>query len=317
MPLPTTSLLARHKTTILVCVGAGIILLITSQQWESIESALSGMATPMAALALLLLVCANTVSATLFASLASDKKINGYDRVEITSVFLISQSAKYVPGKIWSVLMQAVYLRDRIAAGKMIAANIEVALLMLGTVSMIGLGVATWVGLSKLFGLLVTVLGILATLLIVMRSPLRRLIFRSLARLRNKGPVPHIHPEADKAHGSMIALYVKLIGFASFYLAGWLVFIGPALDIEIQVALKWVGLMSLSYALGVLSMFPAGVGVREASIYLLATYSGVDPGQAASIAILSRIMMLAIDACGILLGSIFVLTLNAMPDKKQ
>ncbi|MCC6441701.1 MAG: flippase-like domain-containing protein [Rhodanobacteraceae bacterium] len=317
MRLLITTFLARHKTTILVFFGVGIILLIAARQWASIEAAVSQLVVRSAALALLLLVFANVIAALLFALLASDKGTNFYTRLELSSVFLISQSAKYVPGKVWSILMQAAYLRGRFTAGTMVVANIEVALLVLGAVSMIGIGIAIWTDVAKPFGLLVAIAGILATVLMVRRGPLRQMTFRGFARFGGRAADSDARVRTTEATGGVGVPYLLLIGFAIFYVAGWLVFAGPALGIEIQIALKWVGLMSLSYALGVLSMFPAGIGVREASIYLLAAYSGVDPGQAASIAVLSRIMMLAIDACGILAGSAVLLAISNRQGEKQ
>lgn len=317
MPLPKTTFLARHKTTLLVCVGLGIILLIATRQWTSIEAAVSQLVAHAAALALLLLVCANVVAGLLFALLASDKETNGHAHLELSSVFLISQSAKYVPGKIWSIVMQAAYLRGRFSAGSMLLANIEITLLVLGAVSMIGIGIAIWTDDAKAFGLLVAIAGIMATVLLIRRGPLRKMAFRVIARFGSSAAALHAQTCASRTNGGLSASFLLLTGFAIFYVAGWLIFAGPALDIEIQIALKWVGLMSLSYVLGVLSMFPAGIGVREASIYLLAGYSGVDPGQAASIAVLSRIMMLAIDACGILIGSAVLLAINSRQGGKQ
>lgn len=292
----------RRRARILILAGAALLLFIGVLRREDLAAALARLAPGQAALALLVLLSANLVFARYFALVGQDHRVPGLPVRQWMGIFLVSQSAKYVPGKIWSVVMQAGFARGRVGAGRLIWTNVETALAALGATT--ALGLALLVARAASVPWLAPVLVALAVP-VCTRAARMRPVRTRIARLA--GAAAHAPAQAvPPAHA--VRADLLLAAFVALYAVGWLLFAGPAFGLPVGSALHWLALLGLSYVAGVASMVPAGLGTRELSLLGLAAASGLDSQLAAGIAVASRFMMFGIDALSLPLGAALLRT---------
>ncbi|MBN8717266.1 MAG: lysylphosphatidylglycerol synthase domain-containing protein [Pigmentiphaga sp.] len=293
-----------------VVVRALMLLALTWMGWLIWKNwpAVAGMASTaqwgLLALALVALALANVGMALVFAGFVSRASGDQVPTVRVVGTFLLSQIAKYVPGKIWSVAMQAAMLQSPKATKGVLLANIELTIVNLLLVS--GAGVAFWAWTR--LGATVALVVFMATWCIAgwacRLNSIRLMgavVGRFAPRFRHM-----LSPPSGEREKSGVGRHAGLLLFLSMYCVGWWLLVMGATTLDARVCMEVVAALSLSYIIGVVSPMPAGVGAREGAIVLLAPAVGVSHASMAAIAIATRVAMLALDAIIGVVGAILL-----------
>ncbi len=293
-----------------VVVRALMLLALTWMGWLIWKNwpAVAGMASTaqwgLLALALVALALANVGMALVFAGFVSRASGDQVPTVRVVGTFLLSQIAKYVPGKIWSVAMHAAMLQSPKATKGVLLANIELTIVNLLLVS--GAGVAFWAWTR--LGATVALVVFMATWCIAgwacRLNSIRLMgavVGRFAPRFRHM-----LSPPSGEREKSGVGRHAGLLLFLSMYCVGWWLLVMGATTLDARVCMEVVAALSLSYIIGVVSPMPAGVGAREGAIVLLAPAVGVSHASMAAIAIATRVAMLALDAIIGVVGAILL-----------
>lgn len=293
-----------------VVVRALMLLALTWMGWLIWKNwpAVAGMASTaqwgLLALALVALALANVGMALVFAGFVSRASGDQVPTVRVVGTFLLSQIAKYVPGKIWSVAMQAAMLQSPKATKGVLLANIELTIVNLLLVS--GAGMAFWIWTR--LGAMVALVVFVATWSIAgwaCRLNSIQLMGAVVGRFAPRlGQM--LSPPSGEREKSGVGRYAGLLLFLSMYCVGWWLLVMGATTLDARVCMEVVATLSLSYIIGVVSPMPAGVGAREGAIVLLAPAVGVSHASMAAIAIATRVAMLALDAIIGVVGAILL-----------
>lgn len=256
-------------------------------------------------LALVALALANIGMALVFAGFVSRASGRSIPAVRVAGTFLLSQIAKYVPGMIWGVAMQAVILQSPKATKAVLQANIELTIVNLLLVSGAGVALLVWARL----GVSVALVVLVATWYVAgwaCRLNSVRLMGAVLGRFAPRlglmlSPPSREHDKSDAGR------HAGLLLFLSMYCIGWWLLVMGATTLDAQACMEVVAALSLSYIIGVISPMPAGVGAREGAIVLLAPAVGVSHASMVAIAVASRAAMLALDALVAVVGAILLM----------
>lgn len=214
---------------------------------------------------------------------------------EAMRVFLLSQAGKYIPGSVWPVLAQAEFARDH-GISRVHAMTGSIVAMVVGVVTSalvgtIGLVLSAPGALVTYWWVMVLAAALAATLFPPVLSRIVRLAFRLTRRTD------------DPAHLGTIPLLAS---------AGWSVLMWLLLGFQAWVLLRELtpgasfvlatGAFAFAWLVGFLVVIaPAGVGAREAAL-VLALSTVAEPGQALSLAIISRFLMTGADAVGVAVG---------------
>ncbi len=210
-------------------------------------------------------------------------------------IFVASQIAKYVPGRVWGILMQKALIGDGSRTIHVVSANGRVAatviasqLLVLAVIA----GATGWIAPGVVLAMLVGCLGSGAALAWAARStgwPL-------LAAWRGAGVA------------ASSALYVA--GSAVLTAAAWLVLYSAALDLEWADALEVVAVSAGSFLAGLASILPAGLGTRDAAYILFGSVPelSIDAALLPVLALVSRLWLVASDVLSSLLGFMWLMS---------
>jgi len=275
------------------------------KNWPAVTGMASTAQWGLLALALVALALANIGMALVFAGFVSRASGGSMPTVRVAGTFLLSQIAKYVPGKIWSVAMQAAMLQSPKATRGVLLANIELTIVNLLLVS--GAGMAFWAW--TLLGAMVALVVFVATWGIAewaCRLNSVRLMGAVVGRFAPRfGQM--LSPPSGEREKSDVGRHAGLLLFLSMYCLGWWLLVMGATTLDARACMEVVAALSLSYIIGVVSPMPAGVGAREGVIVLLAPAVGVSHASMAAIAIASRAAMLALDAIVAVVGAMLLL----------
>ena len=111
--------------------GFAFLVYLAWSGWPELRTLLQRLNLRWSILALLALLAANGGAAAVFAGLSRRDLGVVASPGELAGSFLMSQTAKYVPGRIWSVVLQAIVLRSRLSVAHLMLANTELALITL------------------------------------------------------------------------------------------------------------------------------------------------------------------------------------------
>lgn len=270
------------------------------RNWPAVAGMASTAQWGLLALALVALALANIGMALVFAGFVSRISGDSMPTVRVAGTFLLSQIAKYVPGKIWSVAMQASMLQSPKATKGVLLANIELTIVNLLLVS--GAGTALWAWTQV--GAMAASVVFIATWYVAgwaCRLSSVRAIGAVVRRFASRfGQM--LSPPIGEHEKSGVWRHAGLLLFLSMYCLGWWLLVMGATTLDARASMEVVAALSLSYIIGVVSPMPAGVGAREGAIVLLAPAVGVSHASMAAIAIASRAAMLALDAIVAVVG---------------
>lgn len=253
------------------------------------------------------LVLANVGMAVVFAGFVQRVSGRGLPVGQLVGVFLVSQVAKYVPGRIWSVAMQATMLRTTQSVRGVLAANLELAIINLLLVTGAGMAFVAWMQLGAVAGLL----GLLVTWgLAVWVSRfhavriLGGMLYRTIPCLgKIVAPLDEVGDTLGKSDSGR---YAGLLVFLTMYCLGWWLLARGTTTLDAHACMAVVAALSLSYGVGVVSMLPAGLGAREGALVLLGPTLGIAYSDMAVIAIASRTVMLVMDALAAAAGGVLL-----------
>lgn len=258
-------------------------------RWDEVRGVLGDLSAATLALAGLAAVaaygCGFLAWRAILTDLGAGMPVTGAARI-----FFVGQLAKYLPGKVWPILLQTRLGRAYGVPGRAsAAAALLVMLITLGT----GL-LLTAVTLPVLDGRTVDTvwwtLGVGSPVLVALWPPVLNRLLAWLLRVARRPPMPQ--PLSARGIGS--ALGWSVLSWLAYGVHLWLVMYdagatGPALPV---VA---VGAFAGSWCLGfLLSVAPAGVGTREAALPLLLAGAVAVP-VALVAAVVSRLLMTVVD----------------------
>lgn len=224
----------------------------------------------------------------------------------LLTAFLLSQPGKYVPGKIWSSVMQALVLKRPASMAGLAVANVELA--VIGMIQMTALGVACLHPSAPLLSIGVVALatGLCLALMSLPTISWLTHAFPRVARwLRFPSPDEHERPQSV-----LRALGLILLSFALNFAASWYVLFAAEASVSANMRLPVLASLYLGFVTSLLALpVPAGIGVREAAtVGFGAILIPQAPGALLlSIAMLARCWQLVVDAAclgiGVLLQS--------------
>jgi uncharacterized membrane protein/uncharacterized membrane protein YbhN (UPF0104 family) len=215
---------------------------------------------------------------------ALGKKLKKSDQAQ---VWFFSEAIRYIPGKIWSLIARVQITKNKGVPTKISMAAVVIEILVT-VVVVCTLSIQTTLGYFENsdirldFVLLVTVIGLIIT-------------FIFLPKIR-------IKLDSDFNKIKNIEIAYKEFGMALlFQMAAWICFGLAVYSITANIApnqnpIDIISLAVFSWLVGYLSfVVPSGLGVREGMmIVLLSQY--MSPGQAATIALLARFIIILTEA---------------------
>ncbi|UYN90644.1 MAG: flippase-like domain-containing protein [Anaerolineales bacterium] len=245
----------------------GLVLYGAVQQWPRIQPVLAELRWGwMAGVMLVQMGCLLVLPGPLWVWLASQQKT--FTFLEAARIFFLSQPAKYLPGGIWAFPAKGLLLKQRgfsnqVTAGAILYETLALcsgALVLGSLASDIAIVDLRWIAAGGV------VLGWVA-MLILLKPP------GALARLPEKWRLASSEPITlgAAAWKATLSLAVASAGWvlagAAFYMTLLALGVPPGADI----ALVSIASFAISWLLGfVVFLSPGGVGVREASLVLLA-----------------------------------------------
>lgn len=251
-----------------------------------------------------ILALSNFGAAIVFSSLLKRDASLEHSHGRLVGVFLFSQIAKYVPGRIWGVAAQSAALRSANVLPRLLEVNLELAGVV--AISASGIGMVILLGASIGYPI---ALAVLAAIFLILLKGLSSGWFPAAIR-RVGWTIPFVRERmgsrGDNSQPAEMRISVRLCcGLAIFmgaYILGWwlLVMSLPHPGAESQAEI--VAALSLSYVVGMLSLLPAGIGAREGAFVLLAPVLSLPVATLAAIAVSSRAVLVLVDAISAFVG---------------
>ncbi len=227
------------------------------------------------------------------------KKPLGYKQA--TKIWVLSQSARYIPGSVWQVFGR-VYMGEKKGLGKgetLASVAIETSNLIISSVLIFVISIPFWTKTSSI----VKYYPYLGASLLVFGF-LHPRIFNGVTNF-------FVH-RLDKKEKNAFYNFAEIIKMLLPYVAVWVIFglgfyflivsFKGIFTINLAVA---TGIFALSWVIGFLFVIaPGGLGAREiALVYFLAFY--VNNGQAVLLSIFSRVLMMVAELIVILMALSF------------
>lgn len=299
--LKSTKLLWRRCLTSALFVAA--VIFVMSLAWTYRHALIELLAKSnlyWVAIALLFLVTANAGMATLFALLVQRDNGDKHLRL-VAAIFLLSQIAKYVPGRVWTVLLQATLVGDRARLGRLVTANLEVALFTMTASLGVGIAALAFVVAGAWASWVVFILLSLGSVLLLRLDFTVRVVVTVLRIWRKWRGLPDTVSEPVSCPS-----YKTMLGWSGLFIAsytsGWLLLLTLGLGHNFRTGILMLGAIAAAWALGTLSMLPGGIGVREAVFVALGVLAGVNATDYAAVAVATRIVLIILDALSTILG---------------
>ncbi|MDH3600014.1 MAG: flippase-like domain-containing protein [Candidatus Tectomicrobia bacterium] len=252
------------------------------------------------AIALLLLVIANSGIAALFALLVQRDTGDKHLRL-VAAIFLLSQLAKYVPGRVWTVLLQATLVGGRARPGRLVTANLEIALFTMTASLSVGIAALAFVVAGAWASWVVFILLSLGSVLLLRLDFTVRVVVTVLRIWRKWRGLPDPISEPI-SRPSCKTMFIWSGLFIASYTSGWLLLLTLGLGHDFPTGILMLGAIAAAWALGTLSMLPGGIGVREAVFVALGVLTGVNATDYVAVAVATRIVLIILDALSTILG---------------
>lgn len=218
----------------------------------------------------------------------------GASRRSVLPVFIVSQVAKYVPGRIWGMVMQKALIGEAAPAVQVLSANGRVTstvilsqLLLLGVLG----GALELIHPVIAVSILLVSLGSGAMLTVLAR----RTGWLVLAAWQGSGA----------ARGSVAYVLASAVSTA----AAWAMLYTAGLGLEWRPALESVAVSAGSFLAGLASVLPAGLGLRDAAFIVLggASWMTIDGALLPALAIASRVWLFVSDLLCAVVGFLWLM----------
>lgn len=282
-------------------VGFAVFYLVN--QWNGVSAALAEISWQSLVLSFALVLLGLAAGTMSWVSV-----LNGLGpRVPViraAQVLLVGQLGKYVPGSVWSYVMQMELgrqygiLRPRVLVSGLYAAGIGVvSSLVLGALAL----PVVLQGHTELLWLFVLLPIGLVCLHPVVMTWLASLVLKAFRR------PPLDHRVTFGVVGQAVAW--ALVSYVMYGLHLWIL-VNSLVDPDIGTLILLTGAMSLGFTVGLFAfIFPSGVGVREAILVGAMTLLLTIP-QATAMSLVSRMMFTAADLMGAGVAVLFVVILR-------
>ena len=288
------------RRTLLALVGIAVLVWLSWHARTNLLRVLTSTSPTGIAFAVAAGIALNLFYGLQFDALLA-KQGGGHDRHRRVAAYLLAQPGKYLPGKIWSAVMQSFALGRDSRLATIAIANIE--LTAIAIVQTTGLGVACLQPRSPLLVLTALVAASLATLAIALLPTVQWLvrIAPSLQRwLKLPAKSETLLPES---HTRLLALAVAAL--ACNFAASWCLLWAARAMVAPEQLLPLLATLYLGVAASLLALpVPAGLGVREAAVAGLGSLIAPDvaPTLVISIALLARCWQLLVDVTCLVIG---------------
>lgn len=287
-------LLPLGRPLIAVLIVLAIVYAVVSE-WHGkhgqpgVSDAFSSLAWPSVVLSMLAVFAGTITSLFAWRALLADE---GYKITPVAAgrILLVGQLGKYLPGSVWSVILQMeLAKRENVPRGRAFTTSLAWVGLSLSTaltVGLLGLPVLASAHHPELWWLLVA----LPFLVVASLPPVLTRLVNLVLRLLRKGPLPR-----PLSWSGVLSASAWLVGTWVFFgLHLWL--LANALGAPgVGGLTRCVGGFALAIAAGVLFVVaPSGAGVREI-IIVAALAPVISSAEAFGVAVVSRILFIVVD----------------------
>lgn len=296
--------------TLLMISGILFIAVLISQSWEEIRDIFQGIKLGFFVLSVLIACTGNLVLSILFSHSLGKYGCEITPRMT-NKLFFYGQIAKYVPGKIWSIVLQKSFLEKAGSTGAILFSNIDLLIVSITINATIALCLILF-NISFVFVLLIYVIGVIVCLIVTKTRYMytaARFILTKFRRLEKDPPL-----RKDTLSNTSIVLSYCAIWF--FYLTAWFLVLSVSFGLSVREASVYIAFLCLSWIVGILAFFvPAGMGVREGVFIALARYVGIDASleTLAAIAVITRLWLITQEIGGASIVFLRNLTKNTFP----
>lgn len=217
----------------------------------------------------------------------------------VTSIFLFSQAAKYVPGRIWGVVAQQALMGGQSKLSRLLGANVAMTAILFA--SQLAMAVA---------GLLVVRVGIVVGVgaglaMCVFAGAVATLLQRIYSAKGWRLLVPWARPGVGLLTGG--GSFVSLVLTSS----AWVTLFGGGLGYPSVDVAHWTAVSGASFIAGTISLLPGGLGLREAAFVAFGgQIEALTPSDAPMLSLLTRVWLLVIDLFTVLLGGVGLVILR-------
>lgn len=293
----------------LVLAGWAFIIYLTARDYHDLLRFSSEFNWAAIASAVMLLVIYQIGTASLFACYASVQQSHART---VAGIYLVGQIGKYIPGKIWSLVIQKLMAGEKINASRLLFANAAVLSLSILTVLCIALAFYAASAASSeiatlMAGLLICV--VLTGLFSRMTWTGQTFFLGWIHQRFHRGS----QPAPASGCPASLALVAMLTGTYAF---GWLTLLHLGFQINLDASLLLVALLSASQVAGIISLLPAGIGVREVVLLYIGPLAGLHWEMLPALAVATRIVLLAVDGLSVPAGFILFLKTQPQPGAK-
>jgi hypothetical protein len=229
----------------------------------------------------------------------SDKIISGRKLVKI---YYVGQIAKYIPGKIWTIIYQTSSLEGKDSLAKVFKANYYLLIFSLSATAIVA-GISLTIVGSPFVGIFLVFLAS-SGFVFINHSAKWILIkfqhFKLISSIANA----FVYRQPLNIQFIDLSLFVLLNGITYF-----LFFI--SVGTETLSAISHIGHYTLAWIAGVLSFFfPAGAGIREFVFVSLSQANQTQLAELVSLAIYLRVWQMIQDFLGFVVSSLYFKVMN-------
>jgi glycosyltransferase 2 family protein len=297
--------LLKMISSLLLILGLLFMAILLSRSWKEIQHVLKETNPGLFALSLLCAFIGNAILAIFFRN-SLGKYGCEISRSLTNRIFFYGQIAKYIPGKIWSIVFQRSFLKNEGSTGAILFSNIDLLIISITINATIALCLIFFKS-SFVFVLLIYVIGVFICL-IISKSRYMYVIARFiLIKLKQSERKPPLHQDI---HGN-IFLVISYCAIWFLYLTAWFLVLSASFNLSTREASLYIAFLGLSWIVGILTfLVPAGLGVREGVFIALAKSAGIEASleTLATIAVITRLWLILQELGGA--GIIFLSNLN-------
>lgn len=270
-------------------VVVGVIIYAVARQWGEVRSGLRSLAWSSVLLSLAAALAGTGTSLLAWRALLKDQG-HAIPVAAAARIFLVGQLGKYLPGSVWSVVLQTdLARRQGLSRSRAFTTSLVWVGLSLSTalvVGLLGLPELAHIGRGRVWWLLL----VLPVALVASAPPVLTVLVNWILRVLRKQPLR----KPLTWSGVLSACGWLGLTWICFGLHLWL--LADSLGVPgFGGLVRCVGGFSLAMAAGVLFVVvPSGAGVREA-IIVAALAPVMSTGQALSVAVVSRAVFIVAD----------------------
>lgn len=290
---------------VLVCAGLGFIAALAWKFRLELATQFANLNVGLAMAATASLLVSNLGMGLIFSEFVQEETSADAGSARLTGTFLLSQIAKYVPGRVWGAVLQGVAVGHMLSVQRLIRINVDIAAIAVVVTGGAASAFIGWAAWNIWAGLLLLLLTIGLAYGVMVQRPSVRLhafVARMIPKLRDDEPVGRRRGRAVGGRG-----IAGVVLFVLGYCIGWLALVLAVTHGPLITGVRLTSMLSVSYLVGLLSMLPAGLGVREAFLVGSAAWMQVDLATMTMLAIITRLAMVLVDLLSLPIAAVLLL----------